>query len=154
MLLFGGCSMYNKSYKPDMILDKKVLSSRKDQIIIDGRVKIIAIATYLNNVDSSIEDDDREYFFIEIFSELDIPLIDYIHFSINDNAKFLWIREMQQQDSIDKTTNLNNKWSKGFLIAFESISYQSKKNLELKMEVDTFGEMAFNFAYEVFEMQF
>ncbi len=152
-LLFGGCGIYNDSFKPEVLAEKKIFSSRKSQITQNGKTMMIAIATYLNNVNPSIFNDNREYFLLEIFSELEIPLIDYMNFNITDNAKLLWIREVDK-DEFDSYINVSNKWSKAFLVAFEPIDEHYKKNMKLILDVDTIGSMSFDFSYKVFEMKF
>ncbi len=149
--LFNGCGIYNNSFKPEVLAEKKMLSSRKDEIIQDNKVAIVAIATYLNNVNPSIYH-TREYFFIEIFSELDIPFIDYMKFSITNNERFLWAREVNK-DEFDEVINVSNRWSKAYLIAFSDINEYDKKNLKLNLEIDNIGEMDFDFAYQVLEIQ-
>lgn len=167
-LLFSGCGLYYNSYKPDLLLEKKINQSRKSQIIKDGKTELVAVATYLNNVEPKIYNSDREYFYIEIFSELDIPLLEYMHFSLSgkavvneissvgitsnvsesSEAAFLWIREIGK-DEDDKVLSLENKWSKGYLVAFDSLDYQQKKNMVLKIDIDNVGSMTFNFTYKV-----
>ncbi|RAX53054.1 hypothetical protein CCY99_06715 [Helicobacter sp. 16-1353] len=149
--VFCGCGFYNNSFKPEVLAEKKILSSRKAEIVQNGKVVMVVIATYLNNVNPDIYN-TREYFFIEVFSELDIPLIYYMTFSITNNERFLWIREVDK-DEFDDVLNVSNKWSKGFLIAFDDIDEYDKKNMKLNLVVDTIGEMNFDFTYEVFEMQ-
>lgn len=152
ILLFSGCGLYHNSYKPDVLLEKKINQSRKSQIIKDGKTDIIAIATYLNNVDSTIYNGDREYFYIEIFSELEIPLLESMHFWLSGGVDFLWIREIEKDES-DKIITPNNKWSRGFLIAFDALEYQQKKNMILRLDIDNVGSMKFDFTYKVLEMQ-
>lgn len=150
--LFSGCGIYNSSYKPGVLTEKKILSSRKDEIIKDNKVAIIAIATYLNNVYPDMYN-TREYFLVEIFSELDIPFIDYMHFSITNNERFLWVREVKK-DEFDEIINVSNKWSKVYLVAFSDLNEYDKKNLKLNLDIDNFGSMQFDFTYKVFEIKF
>lgn len=147
--LFGGCGFYKDSFKPEVLAEKKILSSRKAEIIKDNKVSMVVIATYLNNVNPYIYN-TREYFLIEVFSELDIPLIDYMHFSITNNEFFLWMREVNK-DEFDNIINTSNKWSKLFLVAFSDIDEYDEKNLKLNMEVDNIGSMSFDFTYQVLE---
>ncbi|WP_147289258.1 hypothetical protein [Helicobacter sp. MIT 99-5507] len=149
--LFSGCGFYKDSFKPEVLAEKKILSSRKAEIITDDKVSMVVIATYLNNVNPDIYN-TREYFLIEIFSELDIPFIDYMHFSITDNEYFLWAREVNK-DEFDNVINVSNKWSKLFLVAFSDINEYNKKDLKLHLEIDTIGSMIFDFTYQVFEMK-
>lgn len=150
-LVFGGCGLYHTSYKPGVLAEKKILSSRKAEIIKQGKVEMIMIATHLNNVNPTIYH-TREYFFLEVFSELDIPLINYMQFQITRNKRLLWIREVKK-DEFDEVINISNKWSRGFLVAFDSIDEHDKKNLTLKVTIDNVGQMNFDFTYKVFEMQ-
>lgn len=166
-LLFSGCGLYYNSYKPDFLLERKINQSRKSQIIKNGKTELVAVATYLNNVEPDIYNGDREYFYIEIFSELDIPLLEYMHFSLsgkainnviessdftssvikNSDATFLWIREIKKDEN-DKVLSLENKWSRGYLIAFDGLDYLQKKHMILSLDIDNVGSMKFNFAYK------
>lgn len=150
--IFCGCGFYNNSFKPQVLAEKKILSSRKAEIIQNNKVAIVVIATYLNNVNPDIYN-TREYFFIEVFSELDIPLLESMQFSITNNERFLWIREVNK-DEFDDVINVSNKWSRGFLIAFDNIDEYDKKNMKLNLIIDNVGEMNFDFTYEVFEIEF
>ncbi len=147
-----GCGLYDDSYKPSVLLEKKINQTRKGQIIKDGKTEVVAIATYLNNVDSRIYCEGREYFFIEIFSELEIPLRESLHFSLMDNVEFMWIREVRI-DEMDGILSVYNRWARGFLIAFDEVAYQQKKNMRLTLEIENVGEMEFDFGYKVLEMQ-
>lgn len=149
--IFCGCGFYNNSFKPQVLAEKKILSSRKAEIIQNNKVAIVVIATYLNNVNPDIYN-TREYFFIEVFSELDIPLLESMQFSITNNERFLWIREVNK-DEFDDVINVSNKWSRGFLIAFDNIDEYDKKNMKLNLIIDNVGEMNFDFTYEVFEIE-
>lgn len=149
--LFGGCGFYKDSFKPEVLAEKKILSSRKAEIINDNKVSVVAIASYLNNVNPNIYN-TREYFLIEIFSELDIPFINYMHFSITSDEDFLWIREINK-DEFDDVIKPSNKWSKLFLVAFSDVDEYDKKNLKLNLEIDTIGSMNFDFTYQVLEMK-
>lgn len=150
--IFCGCGFYDNSFKPQVLAEKKILSSRKAEIIQNNKVAIVVIATYLNNVNPDIYN-TREYFFIEVFSELDIPLLESMEFSITNNERFLWIREVNK-DEFDGVINVSNKWSRGFLIAFNDIDEYDKKNMKLNLLIDNVGEMNFDFTYEVFEIEF
>lgn len=150
--IFCGCGFYDNSFKPQVLAEKKILSSRKAEIIQNNKVAIVVIATYLNNVNPDIYN-TREYFFIEVFSELDIPLLESMQFSITNNERFLWIREVNK-DEFDDVINVSNKWSRGFLIAFDNIDEYDKKNMKLNLIIDNVGEMNFDFTYEVFEIEF
>lgn len=150
--IFCGCGFYDNSFKPQVLAEKKILSSRKAEIIQNNKVAIVVIATYLNNVNPDIYN-TREYFFIEVFSELDIPLLESMQFSIINNERFLWIREVNK-DEFDDVINVSNKWSRGFLIAFDNIDEYDKKNMKLNLIIDNVGEMNFDFTYEVFEIEF
>lgn len=150
--IFCGCGFYNNSFKPQVLAEKKILSSRKAEIIQNNKVAIVVIATYLNNVNPDIYN-TREYFFIEVFSELDIPLLESMQFSITNNERFLWIREVNK-DEFDGVINVSNKWSRGFLIAFNDIDEYDKKNMKLNLVINNVGEMNFDFTYEVFEIEF
>lgn len=150
--IFCGCGFYDNSFKPQVLAEKKILSSRKAEIIQNNKVAIVVIATYLNNVNPDIYN-TREYFFIEVFSELDIPLLESMEFSITNNERFLWIREVNK-DEFDGVINVSNKWSRGFLIAFNDIDEYDKKNMKLNLVIDNVGEMNFDFTYEVFEIEF
>ena len=147
-----GCGLYDDSYKPSVLLEKKINQTRKSQIIKDGKTTAIAIATYLNNVDSRIYDEGREYFFVEIFSELEIPLRESLHFSLTNNVEFMWIREVGA-DEMDGILSVYNRWARGFLIAFDELEYQQKKNMKLTLEIENVGTMEFDFGYKVIEMQ-
>ena len=149
--MLGGCGFYNDSFKPEVLAEKKILNSRKAEIIKDNKVAMVVIATYLNNVNSDIYN-TREYFLIEVFSELDISLIDYMHFGITSDEQFLWIREIDR-DEFEGIIDVSNRWSRLFLVAFSDINEYDKKNLKLDMEVDTLGSMSFDFTYKVLEMQ-
>lgn len=149
--LFSGCGIYNKSFKPEVLVEKKMLSSRKDEIIKDDKVIMVVIATYLNNVNPDVYN-TREYFLIEVFSEIDIPFLDYARFSITSSEKFLWAREVYR-DEFDDIINVSNKWSKLFLISFNDIDEYDKKNLKLHLHIDNIGDMDFDFTYKVLEMQ-
>lgn len=151
-VLFAGCGLYKDGYKPSVLREKKINQSRKAQITKDGKSQVIAIATYLNNVDSRIYREGREFFFIEIFSELDIPLAESLHFSLTNNVNFMWMREVGD-DEDDEILRAHNRWGRGFLIAFNELDYQQKKNMKLKMEVENVGVMIFDFSYKVLEMQ-
>lgn len=150
-LFFCGCSLYNESFRPEILKEKKILSSRKSQILIDNKTEIICIATYLNNVDSNAYK-NAEYFFIEIFSKSNIPL-GFMDFSITNNSRFNWIREVYE-DEFDDVINTYNKWSKAYLISFEEIPSQDKKNMKLIIDIARFGRMDFDFSYKVSEIQF
>lgn len=149
----GGCGLYDDSYKPSVLLEKKINQTRKSQIINNGKTEVVGIATYLNNVDSRIYAEGREYFFVEIFSELEIPLRESLHFSLTGDAEFIWIREVEASE-MEGILSVYNRWGRGFLIAFDEIPYQQKKNMKLTLEIENVGEMEFNFGYKVFEMQF
>lgn len=118
---------------------------------MDNKTEIICIATYLNNVDSNTYK-NAEYFFIEIFSKSNIPL-GFMDFSITNNARFNWIREVYE-DEFDDVINTYNKWSKAYLVSFEEISSQDKKNMKLIIDIARFGRMDFDFSYKVSEIQF
>lgn len=133
-------------------MEKKINQTRKSQIIKDGKTTAIAIATYLNNVDSRIYTDGREYFFVEIFSELEIPLRESLHFSLTNNVEFMWIREVEL-DEMEGILSVYNRWARGFLIAFDELEYQQKKNMKLTLEIENVGTMEFDFGYKVIEMQ-
>lgn len=148
----GGCGLYDDSYKPSVLLEKKINQTRKSQIIRRGKTEVVAIATYLNNVDSRIYRDGREYFFVEIFSELEIPLRESLHFRLSGDAEFIWIREVEKSE-MEGILSVYNRWGRGFLIAFDEISYQQKKDMILSLEIENVGEMEFNFSYKVYEMQ-
>lgn len=150
-LFFCGCGLYNDSFRPEILKEKKILSSRKSQIIIDNKTQIVCIVTYLNNVDSELFK-DAEYFFIEVFSQLDLP-IGFMDFSITNNSRFNWIREVYE-DEFDDVINTYNKWSKAYLISFEEIPDQSKKNMQFSIDIAGFGKMDFDFSYKVSEIQF
>lgn len=152
VIYFGGCGLYDDSYKPNVLLEKKINQTRKSQIIKNGKTEVIAIATYLNNVDSRIYRDGREYFFVEIFSELEIPLLESLHFSLTGDVEFMWIREVEKGE-MEGILNIYNRWGRGFLIAFDELVYQQKKDMALKVEIENVGEMEFNFGYKVLEMQ-
>ena len=148
----GSCGLYDDSYKPSVLLEKKINQTRKSQIIRGGKTEVVAIATYLNNVDSRIYANGREYFFVEIFSELEIPLRESLHFSLTDNVEFMWIREVGASEMED-ILSVYNRWARGFLIAFDELSYQQKKNMKLTLEIENVGTMEFDFGYKVLEMQ-
>lgn len=150
-VLCGGCGFYGDSFKPEVLAEKKILASRKAEIIRNGRVEMIMIATYLNNVNPQIYH-TREYFFLEVFSQNDAILPESMAFGITDDAQFLWIREVEK-DEFDEVINVSNRWSRGFLVAFDSIDEYSKRNLALNVAINALGEMRFDFAYQVFEMQ-
>lgn len=155
-ILLNGCGLYNSGYKPTILLEKKINQSRKAQIVKNGKTEIVAIATYLNNVDSSAYPMGREYFFIEIFSELEIPLIESLRFSLTNNVEFIWIREISIDEMKEEKNNIietYNRWGKGFLIAFDELEYQQKKNMKLTLEIENVGTMIFDFSYKVLEMQ-
>lgn len=153
-ILLNGCGLYKDGYKPTVLLEKKINQSRKSQIIKNGKTEIVAIATYLNNVDSRIYRGEREYFFVEIFSELEIPLMESLHFSLTNNVEFMWIREIDEAEmKADNIMDTYNRWGRGFLIAFDELEYQQKKNMKLTLEVDNVGTMIFDFSYKVLEMQ-
>ena len=73
-------------------------------------------------------------------------------FSITNNERFLWVREVNK-DEFDEVINVSNRWSKAYLIAFSDINEYDKKNLKLNLEIDNIGEMDFDFAYQVLEIQ-
>ena len=148
----SGCGLYDDSYKPSVLLEKKINQTRKSQIIKRGKTEVVAIATYLNNVDSRIYRDGREYFFVEIFSELEIPLRESLHFRLTGNSELIWIREISE-DEMEGILNVYNRWGRGFLIAFNEIAYQQKKDMKLTLEIENIGTMEFNFSYKVLEMQ-
>lgn len=150
-LFLCGCGLYDESFKPSIKKERKINQSRKSEIIKDGKTQIIAIATHLNNVDSAIYFDSREFFFVEIFGE--IPnLRESLKFSLSDSAEFIWMREIAR-DEMDEILVTNNKWSRGFLVAFEALEYQQQKNMKLFLEVENVGKMSFDFSYKVLEMQ-
>lgn len=150
--LIAGCGLYKDGYKPNILLEKKINQSRKAQIINAGKSQVVAIATHLNNVDSRIFSQGREYFFIEIFSELDIPLAESLHFSLTNGVDFMWMREIPHNE-MEGVLSVYNRWARGFLIAFDELEYQQKKNMRLVAEVENVGTMIFDFSYKVLEMQ-
>ncbi len=153
-ILLNGCGLYKNGYKPTALFEKKINQSRKAQIVKNGKTEIVAIATYLNSVDSSIYRAEREYFFVEIFSELDIPLMESLRFSLTNNVDFIWIREVKADEMSDEgVISTYNRWGRGFLIAFDELEYQQKKNMKLTLEVENVGTMIFDFSYKVLEMQ-
>ncbi|MGX2982241.1 hypothetical protein [Helicobacter sp. 23-1045] len=149
---FSGCGLYKDGYKPSVLMEKKINQSRKAEISKGGKSEVIAIATHLNNVDSRIFGAGREYFFIEIFSEVDIPLVESLHFRLTNNVDFMWMREIEVEES-DEILGVRNRWARGFLIAFDELEYQQKKNMKLIMEVENVGAMVFDFSYQVLEMR-
>lgn len=152
-LLFSACSIYDTSYKPNLLQDKKTLSSRKAELIKDGKTIAIALATYLNNVDSNIYDENREYFLLEIFSQEPLLLPEILSFKITNDANFLWIREINDGE-FEREISLNNKWARAFLIAFEPVGFEFKRVIKLEVLAQDLGKMEFDFSYKVFEMQF
>ena len=150
-LLLSGCSYFNDSYKPSVLSDEKVLSSRKADIQVGRKIIVIGIVTYLNNVLPSIYK-DGEYFFLELFSEVHIPLA-FMDFSIINDSRIKWVREVSIED-FDEVINVYNKWSRGYLISFDQIKYHDKKNIKLHIDIANIGSMDFDFTYKVFENQF
>lgn len=150
--LITGCGLYRDGYKPNILLEKKINQSRKAQIIKDGKSQVVAIATYLNNVDGRIYREGRDFFFIEIFSEMDIPLAESMHFSLTNNVDFMWMREIPH-DEMEGVLSVYNRWARGFLIAFDELEYQKKKDMKLRLEIENVGVMVFDFSYQVLEMQ-
>lgn len=150
-LLLSSCSYFNDSYKPAVLSDQKVLSSRKAQIQVGRKIGVIGIATYLNNVLPDIYK-NGEYFFLELFSEMYIPLV-FMDFNIIDNSKIKWVREVSIED-FDEVINVYNKWSRGYLISFDEVREQNKKNMKLHIDIANIGSMDFDFTYKVLENQF
>lgn len=151
-ILFSACGIYEENLKPDIINDKKILSSRKSQIIIDSNVKVVCVATYLNTVLPSTYS-GREYFLLEIFSQDEDISLDLMEFKITDNKQLLWAREVDSSE-FDNVINVNNKWSKAFILAFSEVDEVDKKNIKLEVDISNLGVMQFDFTYKVFEMQF
>ncbi|PAF42543.1 hypothetical protein [Helicobacter sp. 11S03491-1] len=152
IFIFLGCSSYYAdTYKPDIIVEKKIQASRKGEIIVNQKPVVVAVATHLNEVDDVIYG-GREYFFVEIFSEEQgIFLNGVISFRLF-NKPPIWSREIKK-DEFDAILHPSNKWSKSFLIAFEKLDPLSSRSAKLVMEVYNLGKITFDFAYQAIPMQ-
>lgn len=134
-----------------MLSDQKVLSSRKAQIKVGKKISVIGIATYLNNVLPDIYI-NGEYFFLELFSESNINIA-FMDFSIINDSRVKWIRKVNIED-FDDIINVYNKWSTGYLIAFDEVQDRDKKDMQLHIDIANIGSMDFDFTYKVPENRF
>ncbi|PAF49932.1 hypothetical protein BKH41_01115 [Helicobacter sp. 12S02232-10] len=153
ILFFLGCtSYYTDSYKPDVIVEKKIQASRKGEIIKDQKPVVVAVATHLNEVDNVIYG-NREYFFVEVFSERqDIFYDGVISFTLFKKPP-IWVREIKK-DEYDTILSSSNKWSRSFLIAFNKLDSLASRKAKLVMDVYNFGKITFDFTYQAIPMQF
>lgn len=145
--IFSGCaSYYAQTYKPDILVEKKIQASRKGEILRDGKPEVIAIATHLNEVDEVIYN-KREYFFIEVFSEnKSIFLNGLITYDLFGNMP-LWVREIKK-DEFDEILHPSNRWSRVFLIAFFKLDSLVSRDAKLTMDLYGWGKIIFDFSYQ------
>ncbi|WP_104696781.1 MULTISPECIES: hypothetical protein [unclassified Helicobacter] len=150
-LFFQGCNSFfsNNTYALDIVGEKKVQASRKGEIVKDNKVLVVATVTHLNEV-SALTYRGREYFFVEFYSEDDIG--NFVEYHLN-KLKPLWVREITK-DEFDEVLKPNNKWSKCYLVAFDSIGGIGAREMILGMDVVGFGIMEFDFGFKTLPMQF
>ncbi|PAF44251.1 hypothetical protein [Helicobacter sp. 11S02596-1] len=153
IVLLSGCtSYYADGYRPDVIAERKIQASRKGEIIKNHQPVLVAVATHLNEVDDVVYG-NREYFFVEIFSERqDVFYRGVIHFSLFGKPP-IWVREIAP-DEYDTILQSSNRWSRTFLIAFEKLAPLASRKAKLVMDVYDFGEITFDFTYQAIPMQF
>ncbi|MCI6218019.1 MAG: hypothetical protein MR629_05780 [Helicobacter sp.] len=139
-----------KSENPQLekLLERKVQSSRKAEIIQGKSTAIIAIATYLNDVDNVQA--ARELFLIELYEKTPSP-------DIKNKLKSQLISGGKSTDSLFITkltpsqyTEIlypSNPYNTLFIIEFLRISAKHRETMRLKLDIENLGSMDFNFGY-------
>lgn len=141
--LFISCSSYFTNINNFKISDKLKAQISKTAIITHkNKPNIVITLLYLNALRESVFF-RKEYFFIEIYSSNnDIFLPDFLEFSLF-NKKPSWIREVHR-DEVDDLLSFNNKWSKGFLLAFEKLP-KNNTSIKITLKIPGYENSVFHF---------
>ena len=151
VFLLVGCNSSFMNSNKDVLAEKKSQASRKASISKGNKVLMTAIVTHLNDV-SVMAYHNREYFFVEIYSEEEMDYGGIITYTLNGKSP-LWVREIKS-DEFDKILNPSNKWSRCYMVAFKTLSELELRNMVLTMEVSQLGKMEFDFTIKLLPLQF
>lgn len=148
VLCFGCSSYFSKSEFLDTPTELLAQNSRMVLLSgVDEKLKIAARLTHLNSLDSSIYN-GREYFFLEIFNDDEYVIVpDSMQLSMF-GRKPLWIRPIEAREFDDLLTLYNNL-SNGYLIAFRYPSAIQKKRMKVKISIESFEPVTFDFSYVI-----
>lgn len=148
VLCFGCSSYFSKSEFLDTPTELLAQNSRMVLLSgVDEKLKIAARLTHLNSLDSSIYN-GREYFFLEIFNDDEYVIVpDSMQLSMF-GRKPLWIRPVEAREFDDLLTLYNNL-SNGYLIAFRYPSAIQKKRMKVKISIESFEPVIFDFSYVI-----
>lgn len=134
-----------KSY--NIQAQKREQETRTALISQNDKIKFIVKLTRLNPLDSLFYK-NREYFFLEVYSDdATFPIPDFLELKLR-GIRSLWIREVKR-DEFDNLLYTQNRWSKGFLVAFNKIPAGSEKNIKVVLKIIGFNEVIFDFSYIV-----
>lgn len=149
----AGCTSYfEKGYHPAVLEEKKIQSTRKIQIIKDGKIDLVIFATYLNDIEQNFYK-NQEYFFVEFYAPSQEPLnLKRIQLEIatKDSEKWespLYMRKIPPNE-YDNIFMPLNKWSSCYLVAFEKSENIDDEKVRLRVRVDEKVDI-FDFSFKV-----
>lgn len=150
-IIFSGCATYFS--KSDFLNTPPELLAQDSRIALlsstDEKLKIAARLTHLNDLDSSVYS-GREYFFLEIFNDDNyIVLPDSMQITMFGLAP-LWMREVESKE-FDDILLLYNTLSKGYLIAFRTPSVFERRKMQIKLSIQSFKPVIFDFSYIILD---
>lgn len=146
ILFFVGCgSFFAQKYGLDILEEKRVQATRKDSLFEGNRLVAVAVATNLNQV-SEFNYHGSEYFFIEIFSEIEMDF-SKIEYLLNGTPPSHIYKITK--DKFDEILKPVSKWSHCYLVVFNPLNELESRNMVLRIHVSKIGEMKFDFSVKI-----
>lgn len=156
VLLFStACTSYfEEGYYPTVLKEKKIQATRKFQITHDGKIDLVVLATYLNDIERSYYK-NLVYFFLEVYAPSQEP-INLKRLGVEIATQHGWIEpryiRLLGRDEYDKVLQPTNKWSRCYFVAFAKPAGLELDKMRLRVTVDE-QEAQLDFAFKSLPFQ-
>lgn len=143
-----GCSnLSNPRFSEGFYEEKRLQLTRKADLIENGRVSLVAFATYLSDLESG-KYPKNEVFLVEIAFESDKIKPKDISFSLLEE-KPLSVKKLSSREEKELRVFRHSPWNRIFLVRFDAVSPVNITNVVLKMHIRKTQELVFDYSYVV-----
>lgn len=128
--------------------ERKVQAMRKSQILENNHTRVLMIAHYINEIDSSIVEKNKEIFLVELYSREDDVPMKSLSFSLDNGYKTIEainISKIEPNEIKDFAPDI--AYNDVYKVVFNSIGLMGRNNLKLHVEILNIGSMSFDFGF-------
>lgn len=143
---FSACSnLDSERFSKDFVEERRVQLTRKAELIVEGKTRLVAFCTYVSQLDSE-KYPDGEYFFLEIdFADEKINIGD-LQFSLLGERPV----EITTVHYGDRDFFQHTHWNKGYLLRFSSVPRTEFAILSLILKIKNYPNiLKFDYGFKV-----